>query len=143
MTRCASLLAALLCAAHAHAGPPVPAELAGIWATDESVLRGDVLQSGDALYVDVDGIGAAVSGTAAAVLGVRLDFAAYDAEGHVLRYTVRDGSRTVAGGELRYDPAERVLISPADHGRRYRRRQEALGAATRAGLGLPPRAAAE
>lgn len=59
-------------------GQPMAASLrtnlVGVWATDNSVLKGQILLSGEALYLGTDGIGAIVSGPPAIEVKVIASF---------------------------------------------------------------------
>lgn len=47
----------------------LPDELTGIWTTPSSELRGDALYKGEAIYLDSDGVGAALGGRRIGRLG--------------------------------------------------------------------------
>ena len=55
-----------------YAASLIPQDLIGIWATEDSLFRGEVLLKGQAIYLDTDGIGGMISGDGSDILGVRI-----------------------------------------------------------------------
>jgi len=124
----------------ANAASSIPPDLAGIWATEGSEFRGEALMKGQALYLDIDGIGASVSGDGYNVLGVRLVITSYSPSTNVLNFDMTEYGKVGASGTMTYDPTQRVIFSPKDPKQRYQRRFDGMSAEVRKSIGLEPRA---
>ncbi len=112
----------------------IPAELAGIWATEGARFSGEALMQGQALYLGTDGVGASIGGDGKAVIGIRLDVTAYDPGTQKLLVAYSDQGRVVFRGQLSYDPIRKILSSnPAPQ---YQRYFETMSVETRKSLGL-------
>jgi hypothetical protein len=134
------LLAALplLLVAAGNAATALPPELTGIWATVGSEFRGDAVWKGQAIYLDTDGVGAAVGGDGTDVLGVRFVVTSYDAASNVIGIDLTEGGKVRAHGMLVFDKSDQALVDTKGS-RRYYRRASQVSAAIRKELGLQPR----
>jgi hypothetical protein len=117
----------------------IPAELVGIWATDGSVFRGEALTKGQALYLDVDGVGASISGNGSDVLGARFVVTAYDAATHTLNIAVTERGKVLFNGTLIFDPIQKTIVSTKGQNVPYRKRTDGFSPRLRSSLGLEPR----
>ena len=52
----------------------LPKDLVGVWATDNSTLKEQLLVKGEALYLDANGVGAIVGGPSASAIKVLASF---------------------------------------------------------------------
>lgn len=122
------------------AATPLPVELTGIWTSSGSEMKGQVVLTGNAIYLDSDGIGAMVGGNGSDVLGVRIVVSTYDSATHTIKIDVTEKGKVVmAGATLNYDPLEKTITSPLDHNRIYHREFLEVSDMTRKSLGLEPR----
>lgn len=125
-----------LVAAGASAGISLSSELVGIWATDDSVFKGEAIVNGSALYLNANGAGAMVGGNGADVLGIRIVVSTYDLTTHVLSIDLTENGKVAGSASLIYDPVQQVITSPKDQNRAYHRRMSTLSAGMRKTLGL-------
>ena len=134
------LIVALVCSvATANAVTPVGKDLEGIWETDGSEFRGEALIKGQALYIDSDGVGAAVGAPDySTCIGVRIVVTSWNAK--VLKIDLTDNGKVVGSESLKYNPNRKVLVSSTDSKEIYRRRSDKMTAAIRESLGLEPKA---
>ena len=93
------VLAGLFLTAQANADP-LPKGLVGVWATDNSVLRGQVLLEGEALYLGPDGAGAIVRG--APTIGVKV-LASFQPATGTISFDVFQHETVVGHGAAVYD----------------------------------------
>jgi hypothetical protein len=124
----------------ANAASSIPPDLAGIWATEGSELRGGALMKGQALYLDIDGIGASVGGDGKTMIGVRVVVTSYTPSTNALNFDFTENGKVIASGAMTYDPTQKVLFSPKDSKQRYQRRFDGLSAEMRKSLGLEVKA---
>ena len=89
----------------------LPKGLVGIWATDNSVLRGQLLLEGEALYLGPDGVGAIVGGGALAnKVKVR---ASFEPASGTISFDVLEHETVVGHGAAVYD-ARNASVSFGD-----------------------------
>ncbi len=129
-----SLMIIALCVP-AHADPQIPDKLVGVWTTDGSVLRGEELISGKALYIDVDGVGAMVSRGGKDASQSRIVVTSYNANSQHIEVDVTAGG-AVQHITLNYESAEAVITTPEDQDALYHRRREVVSPDIRKKLGL-------
>jgi hypothetical protein len=127
-----------LISVHANATDLVPTELIGVWATDGTEFRGEVLFKGQALYFDTDGIGAIIGGYGGTVIGARIIIKSYS-DNTLTYYATENGKIDCEGVSLVYDPARKVLFSSKDSQQRFYRRFNKVSAEIRNSLGLEPK----
>lgn len=132
-------LAALLLTASAGAGPQIPEKLLGIWTPDGTTLTGDVVTSGQGIYLDVDGVGALVVRNGAIKTLSRIVVTGYSASAGRLEVDVTDGGQVVRHLSLSYDARQNVLVSPDDSAALFHRRKLEMSPDVRAALGLETR----
>ncbi|VWD00072.1 hypothetical protein [Burkholderia contaminans] len=116
---------------------PVPANLVGIWATENSQFRGEALWKGDAIYLDSDGIGAGVGGNGNEVLGMEFSVKTYDTKSNILQVDLIDNGKAVSSGSMIFDPVNKTISFATEPGKIYRRRVDRISANMRKSLGLP------
>ena len=119
----------------AHADPNIPDKLVGVWSTDGSVLRGEELVSGKALYIDVDGVGAMVSRDGKDAAPSRIKVTAYNANSEHIEVDVTSGE-SARHITLNYEATEAVITTPEDQGALYHRRKDVVSPDIRKKLGL-------
>ena len=127
---------ALACATAAAA--PIPPDLVGIWATEGSEFKGEALWKGQALYLDIDGVGASAGGDGSDVIGVRIVVTSYNSVTNLLSFDITEYGKVVGSGTLTYELGRKTLFSPKDRAH-YHRRSNGISAEIRKGLGLEPR----
>jgi hypothetical protein len=120
-----------------QADTPVPDKLVGVWTTDGSVLKGEELVSGQALYIDLDGIGAMLSKGPTGTVRSRFAISAYDANTqHIEVHITEDGAGSIT---LNYEPAEAAITTPEAESSLYHRHMEVMSPDIRRSLGLKER----
>jgi hypothetical protein len=126
------LLIAPLLTSPAYAGEDViPPDIAGIWATSNSVFRGEALFEGEGLYLDRDGVGAIVGGPPP--IGARI-VATYDQGTNLISYQITENGKIMRHGSLVYDPARKAIIGMT--GTELFKRFDRVSDAIRKSLGL-------
>ena len=103
------LIAPILClsACATTPAPTVPAELVGIWASDNAVLKdGKWLTSGEVLYLMDDGKGALVGGPPP--IGMKVT-ASFDSTKNILTVDVIDREKVLRHQTVPYDPNAKTL----------------------------------
>ena len=118
---------------------PIPPELTGIWSTEATEFRGDVVIKGDAIYLDSDGVGALVSGKTVGVGNIRIIVTMYDADGGSVALDFTKSGKTFDGEILMRDTLNPHALMSARSGARYIRRSDTVSSLTRQELGLEPR----
>ena len=139
MKRLFLLAVLMLVGSQACAAIATPAELVGIWATDDSVFQDHALMNGTGIYLDQDGIGGIVAGDGRGVTGARIVLTGYDPASHVLTLDVTNKGQVMGSVSVQFDPVKKTLSSAKDP-KVYHRRFESFSADIRQGLGLEPRA---
>jgi hypothetical protein len=129
------VLVGLLFCTGALAEPQIPEKLLGIWTTDGSTLQGERLISGNALYIDVDGVGAMVSVDGSDVRNSRLVETGYTASDHRLEVDL-SGNGARGHLTLNYDELQNVIVPADDPGALYHRRKLQMSPNIRQALGL-------
>lgn len=124
----------LFLTACAAADPKVPAELVGIWASENAVLKdGKWLMSGQALYLAADGSGAWVGGPPP--IGVKIA-ANFDSSKNVLSVDLLEREKVVKNQSVRYDPNAKTLDVGSSQPVLLTRRSEVMDSSIKKGLGL-------
>ena len=118
----------------------LPIELTGIWTTPSSEFHGDAIFKGEAIYLDSDGVGAALGGNGADVLGVRIVVLAYDVSTHIGNFQMTEYGKGGPTLTFRYEPSTHSLVSNKDGHVYQQRRQGALTPGLRKSLGLENKA---
>ena len=121
----------------AQADTQIPDKLVGVWTTDGSVLKGEELVSGQALYIDVDGMGAMLSKGPKGLTRSRFAITAYDASTEHIEVNITDdGPGPIT---LNYEPAEAAITTPEAESSIYHRHMEVVSPDIRRMLGLKER----
>ena len=128
--------ALLLFFAVAQADTQIPDKLVGVWTTDGSVLKGEQLVSGQALYIDIDGSGAMVSKGPQGSATSRIAISAYDANTQHIEVDITGGDSGSGKITLNYEPAEAAITTPEADSSIYHRRKEVVSPGIRKALGL-------
>jgi hypothetical protein len=123
----------------AQADTQLPDKLVGVWTTDGSVLKGEELVSGDALYIDVDGAGAMVSKGPKGTVRSRIAISAYDASTQHIEVNITEADAASNRITLNYEPAEAAITTPEAQSSIYHRRKEVVSPDIRQALGLKER----
>ena len=111
----------------------LPKGLVGIWATDDSVLRGQLLLAGEALYLGPDGVGLIVGGTPAH--GIKV-LASFEPSTGTISFDVLQHETVVGHGAAVYD-AHNASVSFGDPAHPlFHRRFEEVAPETFKALGL-------
>ena len=118
---------------------PIPPELTGIWSTEATEFRGDVVIKGEAIYLDSDGIGALVSGKAVGIGNIRIVVTMYAADGSSVALDFTKSGKTFDGEILMRDALDPHALVSTRSGARYIRRSDTVSSLTRQELGLEPR----
>lgn len=130
------LPALLLVLTAAVADTQIPDKLVGVWTTDGSVLKGEELGSGQALYIDVDGTGAMVSKGPRSTSTSRFAIASYEASSQHIEVEMTGGDGSPGRITLNYEPAEAAITTSEADGSIYHRRKEVVSPVIRKALGL-------
>jgi hypothetical protein len=131
-------LAALLLFTGAFADPRVPEKLLGVWTTDDSILRDDVLTSGRAIYIDTDGVGDMIKINGKEKVSTRIVVTSYSEKDHRLEVDLTDQGQVQGHLTLNYDETQTAIV-PADEPQSlYRRRKLQMSPDVRQALGLEP-----
>jgi hypothetical protein len=126
----------LLFLAAAQADTQIPDKLVGVWTTDGSVLKGEELVSGQALYIDIDGTGAMVSKGPKGTVRSRIAISAYDANTQHIEVNITEGDSGSGRITLNYEPAEAAITTPEAESSIYHRRKQVVSPDIRQALGL-------
>ena len=111
----------------------LPRGLVGVWATENSVLKGQLLVEGEALYLGADGAGAIVGGPSA--VGVKV-LASFEPTTGTISFDILEHERVVGHGAAVYD-ASNASVSFGDPAHPlFRRRFEEVSPETLKALGL-------
>ena len=111
----------------------LPKGLVGVWATDNSVLEGQVLFEGEALYLGADGVGAIAGGAPAR--GVKV-LASFEPTTGTISFDVLEHETVVGHGAAVYD-ARNASVSFGDPAHPlFHRRFEEIAPETLKALGL-------
>jgi hypothetical protein len=132
------LLAAVLLCTGASADPQVPEKLIGVWTTDDSILKGEILASGRAIYIDMDGVGDMLMINGKDKTNTRMVVTGYSEKDHRLEVDLTDQGQVQGHLTLNYDEAQAAIVAADDPGSLYRRRKLQMSPATRQALGLEP-----
>jgi hypothetical protein len=117
----------------------IPPELTGIWSTEATEFRGDVVIKGEAIYFDSDGVGALVSGKTGGVDNIRIIVTMYAADGSSVALDFTKSGKTFDGEILMRDTLDPHALMSTRSGARYIRRSDTVSSLTRQELGLEPR----
>ena len=120
----------------ARADTQIPDKLVGVWTTDGSVLKGEELQSGQALYIDVDGTGAMLGKGPKGTLRSLIAISAYDANTQHIQVDIIGGNNGSGRITLNYEPAEAAITTSEIDASVYHRRKEVFSPDIRRALGL-------
>jgi hypothetical protein len=131
-------LAALLLCAGAIADPQIPDKLLGVWTTDDSILKGETLTSGRAIYIDIDGVGDMLRINGKEKTNTRIVVTSYSEKDHRLEVDLTDQGQVQGHLTLNYDEAQTALVAADDPESLYRQRKLQMSPATRQALGLEP-----
>ena len=111
----------------------LPKGLVGVWATDNSVLKGQLLFEGEALYLGANGVGAIVGGPPA--IGVKV-LASFEPTTGTISFDVLEHETVVGHGAAVYD-ARNASVSFGDPAHPlFHRRFEEIAPETLKALGL-------
>jgi hypothetical protein len=128
-----NLITLLLVSASACAADVIPPQLVGVWATEQSLLKGPYLLEGQAMYLDADGIGAMVGGPPP--IGFKI-VATFDPSTNTIEFDAYEGKQRGPHGSLRYDPRQNTVDSGAPEHRPMSRRFDRVTEEVKRGLGL-------
>jgi hypothetical protein len=131
-------LATYLLCANALADPQVPEKLLGVWSTDDSILKGEILASGRAIYIDTDGVGDMVTINGKEKTNTRIVVTTYSEKDHRLEVDLTDQGQVKGHLTLNYDETQTAIVAADDPQSLYRRRKLQMSPATRQALGLEP-----
>jgi hypothetical protein len=119
-----------------QADTQIPDKLVGVWTTDGSVLNGEQLVSGQALYIDIDGSGAMLSKGPKGSTRSRIAISAYDASTQHIEVDITGGDAASGRITLNYEPTEAAITTPDADSSIYHRRKEVVSPDIRKALGL-------
>ncbi|MDQ6639610.1 MAG: hypothetical protein M3Z15_08100 [Pseudomonadota bacterium] len=124
---------ALACFVGQVVADALPRSLVGVWATDGSVLKGQLLFEGEALYLGADGVGAIVGGPPP--IGIKV-IASFNPVNGTISLDILEHDKVVGHGAAIYD-ASTASVSFGDpaHPLLHRRFEEVSSATIKA-LGL-------
>jgi hypothetical protein len=131
-------LAALLLCTGALADPQVPEKLLGVWTTDDSILKGEILTSGSAIYIDIDGVGDMLKINGKEKTNTRIVVTTYSERDHRLEVDLTDQGQVQGHLTLNYDETQTAIVAADDPESLYRRRKLQMSPGTRQALGLEP-----
>lgn len=123
----------------AQADTQVPDKLVGVWTTDGSVLRGEELVSGQALYIDMDGAGAMLAKGPKGSARSRIAISSYDANSQHIEVDITAGDGAPGHITLNYEPVEAAITTPEAESSVYHRHKEVVSPDIRKALGLKER----
>jgi hypothetical protein len=132
-----SLVALLLCGG-ALADPQVPEKLLGVWTTDDSTLKGEMLTSGRAIYIDIDGVGDMLTINGKVKTNTRIVVTTYSEKDHRLEVDLTDQGQVQGHLTLNYDETQTAIVPADDPESLYHRRKLQMSPDTRQALGLEP-----
>ena len=127
------LIAMLLVSASACGADLIPPHLVGVWATENSVLKGPYLYEGQALYLGSDGVGAFVGGPPP--IGVKI-IATFDPSTNTIEFDIYEGKQRGPHGSIKYDPTQNTVDSGAPKDGPMSRRFDNFTEVVKKGLGL-------
>lgn len=130
------LFSLLLFLGTAQADTQIPDKLVGVWTTDGSVLKGEELVSGQALYIDIDGAGAMVSKGPKGSVHTRIAISAYDANTQHIEVNITEADSGSGRITLNYEPAEAAITTSESDSSIYHRRKQVVSPDIRKALGL-------
>jgi len=111
----------------------LPKGLVGVWATDDSVLSGQVLLAGEALYLGPDGVGAVVGGAPAK--GVKV-LASFEPTTGTISFDVLEHETVVGHGAAVFYPRNASVSFGDPAHPLFHRRFEEVAPETLKALGL-------
>ena len=124
---------ALWCLVGQAVSASLPKGLVGIWATDNSILQGQHLVEGEALYLGPDGVGAIVGGPSA--IGIKV-LASFEQTTGTISFDILEHERVVGHGAAVYN-ASNASVSFGDPTHPlFHRRFEEVSQETLEALGL-------
>ena len=133
MLRKIFVVLAVLCFVGPAMSASLPKGLVGVWATDKSVLRGQLLLEGEALYLGPDGVGAIAGGAPAR--GVKV-LASFEPTTGTISFDVLEHETVVGHGAAVYE-ARNASVSFGDPAHPlFHRRFEEIAPETLKALGL-------
>lgn len=113
----------------------LPTEIVGIWVTEKSVLKNNYLSTGQAIYLDSDGIGAIVG--APPPIGFRI-VSKFDVDAHIINFQITENHQSVGKGSLIYDQNTQAIIDSKQN-TVFHRRSQNIPTEVRRQLGLEPK----
>jgi hypothetical protein len=122
----------------AQADTQIPDKLVGVWTTEGSVLKGEELVSGQALYIDMDAAGAMVTKGPKGTVRTRIAITSYDASTQHIEVDITEDNGA-GHTTLNYEPAEAAITTPEVENNVYHRRKELVSPDMRRLLGLKER----
>ena len=112
---------------------PLPKGLVGVWATDNSVLNGQLLFEGEALYLGASGVGAIVGGHP--TIGVKV-IASFDPTTGTIYFDILEHEKVVGRGAAVYDASNSSVSFDDPAHPLFHRRFEEIAPETLKALGL-------
>jgi hypothetical protein len=104
---------------HAVAASVIPAKLTGIWETNGSTFNGDAIISGNAIYLDSDGVGAGVAGNGSEILCVEFVVTKFESQENFLYVDIVQSGKTLFSKVLVYDPIGKILYFKEEKDKKY------------------------
>ena len=132
-TRTAIGVALTIFASATLAADQIPPDLVGVWATDGSVLKGQLLFEGRAMYLGADGVGAIVGGPPP--IGFKI-VATFDAQNNELELDAYEGAKRGPHSSFTFDPKSRTFDLGAPKHALLHRKFDAFPDETKNALGL-------
>lgn len=105
----------------ANAANLVPDDLVGVWATEGSKFSKELLITGQALYIDTDGVGVSLGADGKNLAGTRVVVTSYSKVTNILQFDITESGKVIGGASLKYDPGQKVIFSPKDQKQIYSR----------------------
>jgi hypothetical protein len=112
--------------------------LLGVWTTDDSILRDEILTSGHAIYIDTDGVGEMIRINGKERVGNRIVVTTYSEKDHRLEVDLTDQGQVLGQLSLNYDETQNAIVPADDPESLYRRRKLQMSPGIRQALGLEP-----
>lgn len=131
MNRLALLVTLWLTAWPCFAQEAIPPHLVGVWASDDAVLKGELLFEGTAVYLDSKGIGAVVGGPPPIGFLIRSRF---NAASNTITFDGLEDGKVILTSSMAYDPATNTILADK---KPLHRRFEDISNSTRKALSLP------
>lgn len=133
MLRKISAMLAVWCFVGQSMAASLPKDLVGVWATDNSVLKGQLLLEGEALYLEANGVGAIAGGPRAT--GIKV-IASFEPTTGTISFDILEHEKVVGHGAAVYD-ASNPSVSFGDPAHPlFHRRFEEVSPETHRALGL-------